>query len=47
LDKNGLLALEFGLNQADMVEQLLIQSFDVEIIKDQYLVRRFAYATKR
>jgi release factor glutamine methyltransferase len=47
LDKNGLLALEFGLNQADAVEQLLIQSFDVEILKDQYLVRRFAYATKR
>jgi release factor glutamine methyltransferase len=47
LNKNGHLALEFGLNQADAVEQLLLQHFDVKIVKDQYLVRRFAYATKR
>jgi len=47
LNKDGHLALEFGLNQADAVEELLNGTFDVDIVKDQYLVRRFAFASKK
>ena len=47
LESNGLLALEFGVDHADVVKNLLSVAFDAEIISDQYLVRRFAFAVKK
>lgn len=47
LSQGGALALEFGVSHADCVKDLLSKAFDVEIIVDQYLVRRFAFAVKR
>lgn len=47
LESNGLLALEFGVDHADVVKNLLSVAFNAEIISDQYLVRRFAFAVKK
>lgn len=46
LRPKGLLALEFGMNQADKITELLRGSFETEILSDQFLVRRFALARK-
>lgn len=47
LNSKGFLALEFGCTQADDVKNALSKDFNVEIIKDQFLVRRFAFAVKK
>jgi len=46
LCEGGYLALEFGHKQAVLLEELLKEKFDFEIIRDQFLVRRFVFATK-
>jgi release factor glutamine methyltransferase len=46
LNDQGFLALEFGMHQADTVTTLLKNLFNVEILSDQFLVRRFAIAHK-
>ena len=46
LNDQGFLALEFGMHQADTVTNLLKNSFEVEILSDQFLIRRFAIAHK-
>ena len=46
LNDQGFLALEFGMYQADTVTTLLKNLFNVEILSDQFLVRRFAIAHK-
>ena len=46
LNDQGFLALEFGMHQADTVTNLLNNLFSVEILSDQFLVRRFAIAHK-
>ena len=46
LNDQGFLALEFGMHQADSVTNLLKNLFKVEILSDQFLVRRFAIAHK-
>ena len=46
LNDQGFLALEFGMNQAETVTNLLKNLFKVEILSDQFLVRRFAIAHK-
>jgi release factor glutamine methyltransferase len=46
LNDQGFLALEFGMHQADTVTNLLKNLYNVEILSDQFLVRRFAIAHK-
>ena len=46
LNDQGFLALEFGMHQADSVTNLLKNLFKVEILSDQFLMRRFAIAHK-
>ena len=47
LKPGGIFALEFGFSQAEYVENQLSKNFEVEIIRDQFLVRRFAFAIKK
>jgi len=42
----GILAVEFGMHQADKVSKLLENGFKTEILSDQFLIRRFAVAQK-
>jgi len=46
LNDQGFLALEFGMHKADTVTTLLKNLYNVEILSDQFLVRRFAIAHK-
>jgi len=46
LNDQGFLAIEFGMHQADTVTNLLKNLYNVEILSDQFLVRRFAIAHK-
>ena len=47
LQRGGALALEFGADQAESVSDLLSTAFEVKIVPDQHLVRRFAFAVKK
>ncbi len=47
LATKGYIALEFGMSQADTVKKLFPDEFQVEIIADQFLVRRFALAHRK
>ena len=48
LNKNGMLALEIGYNQAKDIKSLLKENFkNIEIIKDYSKIERFILATRR
>ena len=47
LNQGGYLAIEFGLHHLEPIQKIMEKSFDVEILSDQFLVRRFAFAIKK